>query len=180
MNLKYVLIVILTASIAGGGVLLFSRGIEAPVRNFFWERESMERNKSGATLGEKERGDIKEGVAKSKIMGWGSAINSASEYCLYLGYIIRQEDCLFPDGTSCEQRDFYKGKCGQNFGFCRQQGFKIKTTIEDMGNWTAEYAICVFNDSSECLEEDYIRGDCNIGDCQEWRMSLGGCIRQTD
>lgn len=95
-------------------------------------------------------------------------------YCENLGYKCEDGNCIFPDGTSCPAWDFYRGKCGQSFSFCEQQGYKIENRIEDMGNWTAEYAVCVFDDCSECDEQEYFDGDCEPSNCSSWTL-VDGC-----
>ncbi len=91
-------------------------------------------------------------------------------YCSALGYECQDGDCVFPDGTSCPTWDFYRGKCGQNFTYCEQQGYKIENRVEDMGTWTAEYAVCVFDDCSECDEQKYFDGECQPSNCSKWTM----------
>ncbi len=103
--------------------------------------------------------------------------NPASGYCKNLGYKIEGSICIFPDNTTCEEWSFYRGKCGQKFSFCGQQGFEVESRLDNMGTWTAEYAVCVFNDSSECLEQDYLEGKCGRSECKKWEMSEGGCIK---
>ena len=113
--------------------------------------------------------------------------NPASVYCEDLGYnyVIRTNPktkgqygiCIFPDGNECEEWEFYRGKCGQKFTFCEQQGFRIENRSDNMGTWTAEYAVCIFDDGSECLEQAYFDGKCNPSECKKWKMSEGGCIK---
>ena len=85
--------------------------------------------------------------------------------------------CAFPDRTECEAWSFFRGNCGQEKTYCEQQGFRIENRMDDMGTWTAEYAVCVFSDGSECLEQDYLAGECGPSDCEKWLMSEGGCVR---
>ncbi len=102
--------------------------------------------------------------------------NPATVYCKNLGYQVKGNLCIFPDDTTCDQWSFFRGKCGQKFTFCEQQGFRIENRIDNMGSWTAEYAVCIFDDNSECLEQDYFEGKCNPSQCKKWKMSEGGCI----
>jgi len=116
-----------------------------------------------------------------------SVANPAAVYCEKLGYKdeIRTDPktkgqygvCIFPDGSECEEWAFYRGKCGQKFTFCEQQGFRIENRIDNMGTWSAEYAVCVFDDGSECLEQDYFDGKCSPSECKKWKMSEGGCVK---
>jgi putative hemolysin len=51
--------------------------------------------------------------------------NPASVYCDAQGYDLEIRTnpetggqvgyCVFPDGSACEEWDFYRGECGQNF-----------------------------------------------------------------
>ena len=38
--------------------------------------------------------------------------NPSSVYCDTLGYDVQGDLCVFPDGTSCEAWEFYRGECG--------------------------------------------------------------------
>lgn len=106
-----------------------------------------------------------------------SVANPAAVYCESLGYDYENGMCIFPDGSECEGWGFYRGRCGQKFTFCEQQGFRIENRIDNMGTWTAEYAVCVFDNGSECLEQDYFDGKCSPSECKKWKMSEGGCIK---
>lgn len=103
--------------------------------------------------------------------------NPAAVYCKDLGYKLEAGDCIFPDESKCKEWSFFRGKCGQQFTFCGQQGFTIENITDNMGTWTAEYAVCIFDDGSECLEQDYFEGKCNRAECRKWKMSEGGCIK---
>lgn len=84
----------------------------------------------------------------------------ASDYCKKLGYPIEGQDCVFPDGTRCEQWSFYRGACGQAHSYCNQQGGSISTKTENMGDWTAEYGVCDLN-GKRCKESDFfVTGKC--------------------
>ncbi len=76
--------------------------------------------------------------------------NPAAVYCIKLGYkyeIVTNEEgnqygiCIFPDGTSCLGRDFYRGKCGQEWSYCKRCGYDLK----DLGPWESLMggAICI-------------------------------------
>lgn len=97
----------------------------------------------------------------------------SSVYCEELGYECVDGDCIFPDGTSCPTWDFYRGKCGQSFTRCELEGYRIESRVEDVGTFSAEYAVCVFDDCSECLEQDYFDGKCQPSECGRWTMKDG-------
>ncbi|HXY62622.1 MAG TPA: hypothetical protein VEJ22_06780, partial [Nitrospirota bacterium] len=84
----------------------------------------------------------------------------AAKYCTDLGYSLNNDLCVFPDQTSCPEWEFFYGTCGQQFSYCEKNGFTLQTRTDNMGTWTAIYAVCVFNDTSECLERDYLSGTC--------------------
>ncbi len=91
--------------------------------------------------------------------------NPAAVYAAKLGYKyeISKEGkgiVIFPDGTSCDEWDFFRGKAGQKWSYCEQHKGKIENRVEDMGMWTEEHAVCVFPDGSECEEMDNIYGKC--------------------
>ncbi|MEZ0395979.1 MAG: C1 family peptidase [Anaerolineales bacterium] len=76
----------------------------------------------------------------------------AAVYCRDLGYesrILENEDgsaigaCEMPDGTLCEEWDFLAGRCGQEFSYCAQQGYGIRTVSGGEGGFGEEYAVCV-------------------------------------
>jgi putative hemolysin len=84
----------------------------------------------------------------------------AGEYCAKLGYPIEGDDCVFPDGTRCEQWSFYRGECGQPHSYCNKHGGSISQKTEDMGGWTAEYGVCDLN-GKQCKESEFfVTGKC--------------------
>lgn len=109
--------------------------------------------------------------------------NPAAVYSTKLGYKyeIRKEGygvVIFPDGTECNEWDFFKGKAGQKWSYCERHGGKIENRIENMGTWTAEYAVCVFPDGSECDEMDYVDGKCGPGAYKKWSLDEKKCIKK--
>ncbi len=84
----------------------------------------------------------------------GSA-NPASVYCEALGYTLAGEQCAFPDGTDCEQWAFYRGECGQAHSFCNLHGGSVANKTENMGTWTASYALCTMPDGKQCHEDAF-------------------------
>ena len=105
--------------------------------------------------------------------------NPAAVYCVDLGYTLDGAgNCIFSDNTSCEQWDFWRGKCGASFTYCESQGFTLENRTDNMGTWSSAYAVCIFDDGSECEEHDYMRGDCAPSLCSEWNASKGGCVTE--
>jgi putative hemolysin len=66
---------------------------------------------------------------------WGGSGNPATIYCTELGYEWSVETgelgdygvCTFPDDTVCEEWDFWRGECGQDWTYCEQQGGQVIT-----------------------------------------------------
>ncbi len=121
---------------------------------------------TGSVSGE-ERDDEKERLA--------GIPSPAAVYSAKMGYKyeIRKGKyavVIFPDGTECDEWDFFTGKAGQKWSYCEQRGGKIENRVEDMGTWTADYAVCVFPDGSECEEMGYLDGRCGPGLYKKWSL----------
>ena len=78
--------------------------------------------------------------------------NPAAVYCEDLGYeykIITDSEggqkgvCVFPDNTSCDAWEFFTGKCGQNYSYCKIHGCDIETVSDGKNPYSPEYAVCV-------------------------------------
>lgn len=82
------------------------------------------------------------------------------EYCTRLGFTIVGNQCQFPDATSCELWAFYRAECGQSHSYCQKQGGTVSTKTEDMGTWTAVYAVCDLN-GKRCNDATFMqKGKC--------------------
>jgi len=77
--------------------------------------------------------------------------NPAAVYCEELGYeykIITDDEggqrgvCIFPDNSSCDAWDFFAGKCGQNYSYCKIHGCDIETIKDGKNPYSPEYAVC--------------------------------------
>ncbi len=103
-----------------------------------------------------ELGGERENKSEEIIIG-GTGIgvpNPAAILCTELGYKYKTTElseegqigyCIFPDNTNCSAWEFYAGKCGQKWSFCKKQGYDIKTEIKGKDPYSAEYTICVDN-----------------------------------
>lgn len=78
--------------------------------------------------------------------------NPASLYVKFLGYksetkvdsLGNQERvCIFPDGTKCDEWDFFRGTHGKEFSYCALKGCETDTEISG----TSQYAVCICSDS---------------------------------
>ena len=89
--------------------------------------------------------------------------NPSAVYCEGLGYsmenVIRNgggdADCIFPDGSRCAQWDFLSGRCGQEFAYCKTQGFNLEAGTN--------IGTCRFPDDSYCDEYQFFSGECSPG-----------------
>ncbi len=76
--------------------------------------------------------------------------NPSAFYCTDLGYqyqITSTETgqgglCIFDEGESCEAWDFYSGKCGQEYSWCLQHGYGIKSKSDGKDGVSTDYAVC--------------------------------------
>ena len=93
-------------------------------------------------------------LASPTTTGVGMA-NPAAVYCTELGYRLDNEQCVFGDGTSCEEWSFYRGECGQPHSFCNLHGGSISNKVEDMGGWTASYGLCTLATGESCQEDTF-------------------------
>jgi putative hemolysin/heat shock protein HslJ len=60
--------------------------------------------------------------------------------------------CVFPDGNECEEEEFRSGRCGQEYSYCVQQGYKLEPGVNG--------SICIFPDGSSCPEIEFFNGNC--------------------
>ncbi|MCK5052646.1 MAG: DUF333 domain-containing protein [Anaerolineales bacterium] len=93
--------------------------------------------------------------------------NPAAVYCQGLGYSMENvmrnggedADCIFPDGTRCAQWDFFYGRCGQEFTYCKTQGYNLEAGANNV--------TCRFPDNSSCDEFLFFTSECSPGDNPE-------------
>ena len=107
------------------------------------------------------------GFTSETVIGGFSTISPYITYCENQGYTWQNDRCYFPDGTSCNDKAFYEGKCGYDpdpgpiIGpggenpaavYCIQQGYNYQ-----MKNGVG---YCVFPDGSSCEEWAFYKGAC--------------------
>lgn len=76
--------------------------------------------------------------------------NPAAVYCKELGYgykIVKTElgekgVCVLP-GKECEEWEFFKGICGQEYSYCAKHGYNIKTKTDGKNPYSPSYSVCV-------------------------------------
>jgi len=71
-------------------------------------------------------------------------------YCKALGYeleVVTDDEgnqyglCIFTDGSKCEAWDFYRGKCGEKWSYCKRCGYELKDLRPYEG--AVKGAICI-------------------------------------
>jgi putative hemolysin len=75
----------------------------------------------------------------------------AGYICNELGYKISVRNnkegqygvCIFPDGTECDEWEFYGGLCGQNWSYCEKEGYDLVTKNDGKNSYSPIYAVCV-------------------------------------
>lgn len=85
--------------------------------------------------------------------------NPAAVYCTdVMGYeyqIVDDADggqrgvCVLPGGQACDQWEFYAGACGQEFGYCAQQGYQTETRTDGQDAFATHYAVCLSVEGQE-------------------------------
>jgi putative hemolysin len=105
---------------------------------------------------------------------WATAmVNPSAAYCEALGYNYITEStpegerglCVLPNGEAVSAWDFLKGKVGQEYSYCQQEGYQMKTVQDTetcMKFGTVECAVCVLDDGTEVevtelMELDFTR-----------------------
>jgi putative hemolysin len=79
--------------------------------------------------------------------------NVAALYCLTLGYTVvpietgqgQTGSCVFPDGSSCPEWEFYAGTCGASFSLCAQRKLEQRNKADGNDTYAAAYTACVEN-----------------------------------
>jgi len=87
--------------------------------------------------------------------------NPAAAYCEALGYKYLVEDtpsggqrglCHLPNGEAVDAWQFLIGKVGQEYSYCQQEGYEMRTVRDAetcMRFGTLECAVCVLEDGTE-------------------------------
>ncbi|MBI5225878.1 DUF333 domain-containing protein [Candidatus Micrarchaeota archaeon] len=103
--------------------------------------------------------------------------NPAGTHCANLGYTEAFQDegtqCTFTDGSACDEWDFFRGICGQDFSACDQKNGKITTGSGRIGSGFYQFGLCTFADGSQCGEGELTDGTCKAGQCKAWTVK--GC-----
>jgi putative hemolysin len=126
--------------------------------------------------------------------------NPAAVHCESLGYRLEDDQCVFPDGSSCEQWAFWREECGpQPTGpdagpgpgpdagpppaACTPLPVRPGTAnpaavyCQDMG-YALDGSDCVFPDASRCEQWSFWRGQC--GQAFSFCNLHGGTVASED
>ncbi len=92
---------------------------------------------------------------------WATAmVNPADAYCEALGYKYVTEStpqgerglCQLPSGEAVDAWQFLKGKVAQEYSYCQQNGYEMRTVTDTetcMKFGTVECAVCVLDNGTE-------------------------------
>lgn len=97
------------------------------------------------------------GIVNPPTMGM---VNPSAAYCEALGYEYFSEStpegemglCRLPNGEAVDAWQFLEGKVGQEYSYCQQEGYQIKTVKDSekcIKFGTVECAVCVLEDGTE-------------------------------
>ena len=108
------------------------------------------------------REDQTENSEISALNGFGMP-NPAAVYCTELGYSYEIKNtkeghvgrCIFPDKSSCDAWEFYRGERKGEFSYCARRGYKLKTKKNCA--WASEGSVCVLPDGGEIGELRTVR-----------------------
>lgn len=97
--------------------------------------------------------------------------NPAADYCEGRGYDYSGGMCVFPDGSSCDAWEFFRGECSYRpepekpigmpnpaSTYCTAQGYRLDIRTNPLTG--GEVGYCVFPDGSSCEEWAFYRGQC--------------------
>lgn len=91
----------------------------------------------------------------------GALHNPSAVYCRELGYNYTCETtpdggqrglCVLPDGQIVDAWDFLEGKVGQEYSYCKKEGYEMKTVIDNEKCsyiFSPECAVCILPDGTE-------------------------------
>lgn len=111
--------------------------------------------------------------------------NPSAAYCTQLGYTYTTEKtdegdvgiCHFPDGSTCIAWEFIKGKCGEEYSYCRQEGYKLKTVTGVKCTHTPECAVCVQDNGIETEVTKLMDLKLEYGECGDSICTMGENVR---
>lgn len=83
--------------------------------------------------------------------------NPAAIYCDELGYqyIVKETAggqrgfCQFPNGSIVDGWQFFVGENGQDYSYCKKQGYEIKTITGKQCKYASKCAVCVLENKTE-------------------------------
>lgn len=111
--------------------------------------------------------------------------NPSAVYCEEMGYeyIIEETEagqtgvCKFSEEESCNGREFLVGKCGEEYSYCKKEGYELKTISDSEKcstiSFSPECAVCVLEDGEEIEVTDLMGLSFEEGNCGDGRCALG-------
>jgi putative hemolysin len=82
--------------------------------------------------------------------------NPAAYYCQNSGHKPEGSDCVFADGTRCEQWSFWRAECGKEHSYCQGHGGTVVSEARDSGGFKIVTAMCTVNGKT-CEEDGFSR-----------------------
>ena len=107
--------------------------------------------------------------------------NPAAIYCEELGYQYKIRTCneggqkgicVFPDKSECGAWNFFTGKCGQKYSYCRKHGYDIETVRDGKSPFSQECAVCVLPNRTKTPVTELMKLD--------ERISKGGIKNESE
>jgi uncharacterized protein len=95
------------------------------------------------------------------LKGSNGSANPASVYCAEMGFTSelvngpggQSANCVFKDGTKCEEWSFYRGQCGEKHSFCARQGGTVRSDSSTRPGFT--FAMCDLPGGATCKEQEF-------------------------
>ncbi|MHC4545662.1 MAG: putative hemolysin [Planctomycetota bacterium] len=95
------------------------------------------------------RGQNAQNLSREK-QKWVGTPNPSAVYCTRLGYkyeIVADDEgnqyglCILPDDNACMAWAFYRGKCGEEWSYCKRNGYDLRNLLQHEGWFRG--AVCV-------------------------------------
>ncbi len=130
-------------------------------------------------------------VVVSSLVLVGSAVaipNPAVVFCLEMGYVVEDDCCVFPDGTSCGLWAFLRGECGEEYLHpvpCAEAGERRGVAVECCEGLVEISGGCIVDHACQPLIGSFaLCSACGDGVCDEWENpcncpeDCGACVEE--